>query len=181
MDPRPSVPVRQRRVWFSPYLLAVALTPALMQQPISCAKTGDTTLSELAIIVDGQDQLQGFDPHVRTYSISLPGGTDEALVHALPTDPDAKIWVDVVFGGVLTRYLEGGLGGGDIVVPLQSGLNTITIWVKAPGGKTDFYSVGVGVGQVFPCTEQGILDAIAAGGGPHTVRLRRTDDRCDRG
>jgi len=39
--------------------------------------------------------------------------------------------------------------------------------VKAPGGASDFYETTIHVGSTFPCTELGIRNAIAAGGGLH--------------
>ncbi len=171
MDPRPSVRVRRRRVWFSPYLLAVALSPVVLQTstPISCQlPSGDTTLSELAVIVDGENRLDGFDPHVRAYDIALPFGTDEALVHAISTDPLARVWADVRVDGEMLDTVFASLGGGDLTIPLPSGLSTMFVWVKAPGRATGYYEVSVEIAQKSPCTEQGILDAVAAGGGPHT-------------
>ena len=169
MDPRPSVPVRQRRVWLSPYLLAVALSPAVFQTSttLSCT-SGDTTLSELAVSINGQDQLQGFEPLVRSYSIALPSGADEALVHTVTNDLAARVWIDVVVYGERSRYLQGALGGGDMVVPIPPGSSTIEVWVKAPKGASVVYAVSMEVAEQLPCSEQGILDAIATGGGPHT-------------
>lgn len=162
-------PRSNRAIRFSPFLLAVALSPVLLQTstPLSC-KSGDTTLSEFAVSVDGQDQIDGFDREVRSYRISVPFGTDEALVHATSTDPTAQVWIDVVTEGERLRYLHGGFGGGDMVVPLPPGPSTVEVWIRAQKGASGFYEVDVEVAQRFPCTEQGILDAIAFGGGPHT-------------
>ncbi len=77
-----------RSINFSPFLLAMLLTPVFLQTstPLSC-KSGDTTLSELAFIVEGEDQIVGFDPNVQSYAVSLPAGTDQALVHTVSTIP----------------------------------------------------------------------------------------------
>jgi parallel beta-helix repeat protein len=155
-----------RQVAFSPYLLAVVLTPVFLQTstPLSCT-SGDTTLSEFALIVEGEDQIVGFDPNQQSYGLSLPTGTDEALVHTVSTDPEARVWVDVLIDGERLRYQHGGLGGGDLVVPLPKGASTLEVWVRPPGGATDYYDVAIQVG--LPCTEDALRKAVADGGGPH--------------
>jgi len=162
-------PRRARTVRFSPVLLAVALTPVFLQTSTISCRRGDARLSELAIIVEGVDQLVGFDSDQRNYEIVVPLETTEALVHAIPTDPRSQVFVDVVMqGGTSTRYMNGVVGGGDVSVPIPADIYSIAVFAKAPLGATDAYGVGVAFAPVFPCTEQGILDAIAAGGGPHT-------------
>jgi len=52
---------RERRVWFSPVLLAVALFPALMQA--QCVRTGDTTLTVLEFEAGGANQVQFSSSH----------------------------------------------------------------------------------------------------------------------
>ena len=65
-----------------------------------------------------------------------------------------------------------GVGGGE--VPLldipPEGLSQlrVDVWAGAPGTAIGHYTVTVSRQDVFACTEQGILDAIAMGGGPHT-------------
>ena len=168
MTTPPRNPRRTKTVRFSPVLLAVALTPVFLQTSTISCKSGITTLSELEVIVDGQDIVDGFDPDVRDYSAAVPPGTDEAMVHAMSTDPNAQVWIDVVVDGERERYLHGGLGGGDMIVSLPPGPSTIEVWVRAPKGASGVYAVDVETATAFPCTEQGILDAIATGGGPHT-------------
>jgi streptogramin lyase len=131
-------------VRYSPYLLAVALAPILLQSstPLSC-EAGDTTLSELEIIVEGENRIVGFDPSRRSYNVSLPSGTAEAWIRAVPTDPDAQLWVDVVIEGERFRYLSGGLGGADLVVPSQPGSSLLEVWVGRPGGATDYYELRI--------------------------------------
>jgi streptogramin lyase len=126
---------------FSPYLLAVALTPILLQSstPLSC---GDTTLSELELIVQGEDRIAGFDSQQRSYDVSLPLAAGEATVHAVSTDRAAQVWVEVVSGDERVRYVYGGLGGGDLVVSLPPGSSVLEVWVKAPEGGSDFYKAG---------------------------------------
>ena len=52
--------------------------------------------------------------------------------------------------------------------PSGPGINTVRVYVRAPGGKSDFYDIVLEVGLEFPCTESGIRDAAAKGGGVHT-------------
>ena len=154
-----------RRVAFSPYLLAVALTPVFLQTgtPLSCV-SGDTTLMEFALIVDGEDQIGDFDSGQPNYAVSLPWGSAEALVHAIPTDPQARVFVDVVRDDERVRYQDGAVGGGDITVPLAQGsTNTLEVRVIPPGAAYGVYGVDIQVGGPA-CTEQGLRDAIAAGG-----------------
>ena len=136
MTTPPPSPRRIKTVRFSPVLLAVALTPVFLQTSTISCKSGITTLSELEVIVDGQDIVDGFDPNVRSYSAAVPPGTDEAMVHAMSTDPDAQVWIDVVVDGERERYLHGGLGGGDLIVSLPLAQSTIEVWIRAPKGAT---------------------------------------------
>jgi hypothetical protein len=64
-------------VRFSPYLLAVALAPILLETstPLSC---GDTTLTELELVVQDENRIAGFDPSQRSYNVALPSETDTA-------------------------------------------------------------------------------------------------------
>ena len=162
-----------RTIRFSPYLLAVALTPVFLQTstPVSC-KSGDTTLSELALIVESEDQIVGFDQGQRSYSVSLPVGIEQARVTAASTDAEATLWVDILVDGERTRYFGhpthdfgSNIGVADLIVPLQRGPNILQVWVRAPGGASDYYEVAIQAG--LPCTEDALREAVAAGGGPH--------------
>ena len=63
MAAQPPERVRKRLVWFSPVVLAVALTPAFLQTQYTCERTGDTRLASLELEVLGTDRLT-FDPAV---------------------------------------------------------------------------------------------------------------------
>jgi hypothetical protein len=104
--------------FFSPYLLAVGLSLALFQSspPLSCT-SGDTTLSELAVIVDGEDQI-AFDTNQQTYEVWLPPSAGTALVRAISTDPAAQVWFDVLVGSERNRVAHGLVGGGEVLMPL---------------------------------------------------------------
>ena len=134
---------RRRSVWLSPYLLVVALSPAFVQtaNPLSC-RTGDTTLSELAVIVDNEDQIV-FQPGSREYSVRLTPGVDTALVRAFPTDPSAQVWVNVFADSGHYNAMARAVGGGEATIPLELGMNTLRVLVQASGGASDFYEVGL--------------------------------------
>ncbi len=138
---------------FSPYALAVALTPVVLQTstPLSC---NATTLSELAVIVDERDVISGFDPATTKYSILFPATTDEALVHSVATDPEAQVWIDVLTEGERVRYLDAKRGGSDVVVPLPPGSSTIEVRVWAQGEVSEVYEVAVETGiNIDSCIE----------------------------
>ena len=90
MTAQPQERVRKRLVWFSPVLLAIALTPAFLQTQYTCNRTGDTRLSSLELEVEGVDRL-AFDPTVRVYDLWLPTGATQATVRAVPMDPAARV------------------------------------------------------------------------------------------
>ena len=141
-------------VRFSPVLLAVALTPIALETstPLGC-ELGDTALVEFELIVRGENRIVGFDRSQRSYSVSLPWGTDEVRVRALSTDPEARLWVRLLIDGELvgdlgSPFVEGAnVGGADLVVPLPPGSSTLEVWVTPPpGGVTDHYDVAVQIG-----------------------------------
>ena len=178
LQPEPPARVQRWRVWFSPYLLAVALVPAFVQIDYSaCAYYGNSRLSELELIVDGENRLVGFDPDLRSYDASLTL-TTEARVHAVTEDPEASVSIFVLpegesltVSGERETYLDVDadlVAGQGFPVPLPPGSAVLQVWVTPHGGATDYYEVNLDIaGFLFPCTEQGIRDAIAEGGGPH--------------
>jgi hypothetical protein len=127
--------------WLSPYLLAVVLSPAVFQSSgsLTC-KSGDTTLSELSVLVGSEDQLS-FEPLQRTYDLLLAPGTDDAVVRAIPNDLRAQVWINLYSDSGDTSLLTGVVGGGEVTVALAPGLNTLRVYVKAPGGASDRYDL----------------------------------------
>jgi len=182
---------------------AIVLSPAFMQSGLtftSC-KTGDTRLSELVVEVSGQDQIASFDPELRIYDVWLSSSVDSAVVRTIPMDLGSQVWVNYYSDAGGVGLMQAEIGGGEVALDVEPGLSTLMVYVKAPGGASDDYTVSVhtgcsdcddgdectedscdlvqqicvhdytpsGGGQcVAPCTEQGIRDVIAAGGGPHT-------------
>jgi hypothetical protein len=144
--------------WLSPALLIAALSPAVLQtsESLSC-NSGDTTLAELAIVVGGEDQIE-FQPGVRSYEAWLPADSDVASIRARPTDPQAKVWVNRYSVSGRVTPMAAIVGGGDVDTTLEPGLNTIRVFVKAPGGASDSYVTQVHVGSTSPCTEVDCTD-----------------------
>ena len=189
MAAQPQTRVRKRLVWFSPLLLVVALSPAFLQTQYTCNRTGDTRLSSLELEVQGVDRL-AFDQSIRAYDLWLPAGATNATVRAVPMDPAARVTWYVPDGAGMLASGSIGVGGGEVTIDLPPDGYSLYIGVFPPGGATNTYIVAINSvcpeGDVchnggrpgtcisdrcefapFPCTEQGILDAIVFGGGPH--------------
>jgi hypothetical protein len=148
-------------------LLVVALSPAVLQssESLSC-DSGDTTLAALAIVVGGEEQVE-FHPRVRSYEAWLPAGSEVVSIRARPTDPQAKVYVNRYSASGRDTPMAATVGGGETDTTLEPGLNTIRVYVKAPGGASDSYETIVHVGSIFPCSEEGIRAAVAQGSGAH--------------
>ena len=129
---------RERRVWFSPVLLAAVLFPALMQA--TCARTGDTTLTVLEFEVGGANRVQ-FSSSQRSYDVSSPGSP--AIVRVQSTDPGAQLsynfWDDngLIEGGPL------GIGSAEVTLAVPDGVSGLAVYVKAPQGASDFYLLNI--------------------------------------
>ena len=147
---------------------AVVLSPAFMQtSDLTCTpRTGDTTLSMLEFEVDGVNQIAAFTSSQRSYDVSTT--SDTAIVRAQSTDPAATVDYQWWAGSTFLGSGPIGVGGGEVTLDVPVGQSALRIYVRPPGGAYAHYSVNVAGRDEFPCTEQGILDAIARGGGPHT-------------
>ena len=147
-----------RGVWFSPYLLAVVLVPAFVQIDYSgCAYYGDSRLTELELIVDGENRVVGFDPDERSYEVSFPAGTSEVQVVTVTRNSSARVSIFVLpKGESLTvygereTYLDVGVGGSDFPVPLPLGSAVLQIWVVPYGGASDYYEVNLEIPPLIP-------------------------------
>jgi len=179
----------KRSVFFSTFLVAAVLTPAFMQTQYTC-NIGDTRLASLELEVSGVNRLV-FDPTLRVYDLWLPVGETQATVRAVPMDPLARVsWYAPDGAGLLASGIIG-VGGGEVtidlppdgyalyigVLPPERAVNTYIVNMNpvcpqgdacANGGLPGTCISGTCVPAAFPCTEQGIRVAIAAGGGPHT-------------
>ena len=149
---------RARRAWLSPVLFIVALSPAVLQtsESLGC-NSGDTTLAELRIVVDGEDQIE-LQPGVRSYQAWMPAGSEVASIRARPTDPQAKVWVNRYSASGRDTPMAAVAGGGEADTTLEPGLNTIRVYVKAPGGASDWYDADLHVGSTSPCAEVDCTD-----------------------
>ena len=105
---------------------AVALSPAVMQTSGSCnPKTGDTTLTQLEMEVQGQNHISNFDPAQRMYYAWLPLAADMALVRACSTDPESQMTYDLRVDGAAIEYGSFPRGGGEITLaPIPEGPGT---------------------------------------------------------
>lgn len=127
--------------WLSPFVLAVVFFPAVMQSGSSWScKGGDTTLAELAVLVDGENQV-AFERLGRSYEFSVPSSASEAVLRAIPNDPGAQVWINVYSNSASTNAMAGVIGGGEATVPLEPGLNAIRVSVKAPRGASGLYEI----------------------------------------
>lgn len=156
-----------RKASFSSMFVWVAL--GLLLQAQTCER-GDTYLLSLSFVVDGEEQIQGFNINNRTgYSVTTTGTTGTLTVETRMEDSTATYqWI---VDGATIEAGQIGVGGGSVVLTIPDGQSQLYVAVRAFEGNVDGYWVDVertDPPAPFPCTEQGILDAIAAGGGPHT-------------
>ncbi len=126
---------------FSPYLLALVLSPAVLQtSDLSCSKTGDTTLVSLEVEVSGQNQV-GFAPDQRVYDLWLPADASTATLRAYPTDPGAEVMYNLRDAAGLLQGGWIGVGGGEAGLDLTVDESTLNVPVKAPGGASETYAM----------------------------------------
>jgi para-nitrobenzyl esterase len=136
---------RHRRVGSSLWILGCVLAPALLQgQTLTCAKTGDTTLSVLELEVGGVNWVTPFAPDERSYHVWTPGGP--AILRADPTDPASKVTYQYASASGSTGGLIG-VGGGEITLDIAQDLSTLWVYVRAPGGASDSYIVDIQIGS----------------------------------
>ena len=137
----------KQRVWFSPYLLALVLSPVVLQTstPLSCAPTGAFTLSVLELEVLGTNEI-AFTSAQRSYDVWLPVSASSATVRATSTSPIMQVSYGLSDDGGLIEGGSLGTGGGEVTIQLEPGLNTLRVSVKSPGGASSYYTVGIQVG-----------------------------------
>ena len=149
--------IARRYVSLRTYALAfaVVLSPAVMQQSISCnPATGDATLSALEMEVMGENHISAFDPDQPSYNVWLPLSTDTAIVRAYSSDPDSQVSYNFskvnVYQGTLDTIDSGyfPVGGGELTLDglLPEGPSVLGIGVRAPGGRKALYTIAIQVG-----------------------------------
>lgn len=155
-----------RLSWLSPGLLAAALLPATLQTSELGCKTGNADLADFQVVVDDTPQIE-FDAATREYTAWTMPEPESAQVRAIPADPNGRVWINVYHEESRHNAMADVVGGGEATVPIAPGINTIRVYVRASGGRSDFYDVVLERGLEFPCTEAGVLEAVARGGGVH--------------
>jgi len=147
MDARRYNQSRKQPVWFSPYLLALVLSPMLLQTstPLSCGPTGISTLSALEVEVMGTNEI-AFDTAQRNYDVWLPVSASTAIVRATSSSVLAQVSYRLSHDGVLIEGGWLGTGSGEVTIPLEPGLNTLRVWGKSDGGASSQYTVAIQVG-----------------------------------
>lgn len=122
-----------RTIRFSPFFLAVALSPAFFQASLTCEKTGNTRLASFELEAGGQNRVTAFDSDVRSYDV-VTGGTAPLIVRATSEDPAAIVsWNMEGSGGSI------GVGGGMVILDWPGNNEELFIFVKAPGGASASY------------------------------------------
>ena len=145
--------------WLSPYLLTAALMPVLLQLPEDCAPSSDTTLAVFELEVAGVNQIVDFGPNKRGYTVYLADDADLALLRVQASDPQAQI-----FYAMPNNYGRFPYGAGEATLDLPPAEQlTLRVQVEPWDGTIGYYTVTIL--RDFPCTEQGIRDAIAQGSG----------------
>lgn len=159
---------------FAPLLISVA--------GFSCE---GANLSALEVVIADTNRISVIDQDVELeYSVWFSEPATSFTVRATTVDPAATVsWTYGTESGVL------GVGGGEATIDLEAGASVVELLVEGDAIKRPYIvefnpacpegstcsnggSEGVCVSEfcqlsTFPCTEQGILDAIAVGGGPH--------------
>jgi hypothetical protein len=138
---------RQLPVWFSPYLLALVLSPVLLQTstPLSCGPPGDATLSALELEVLGENQIV-FDSAQRKYTVWLPVSGDVATVRATSRDPAAQVTYTLRTSSGFSEAGDIGVGGGEISLDLPLDPSWLMVLVEAPEGAVRWYKVQIRLG-----------------------------------
>jgi len=141
-------------------LLATALL-----QTFDCKVGKSLTLTTLAIEVSGDDQIEDFLPSIRVYRVGTRG--ESMVVRTEAADPESTVTYVLEAGDVVLEAGVIGIGGGEVTSSIPLGRSTLKIKVWSLGRVEGRYRVKLARGLSFPCTEEGILDAVAFGGGPH--------------
>jgi len=155
----------KRSFFFSTFLFAAVLSPITLQ-PYTCGPPpAEARLAVLELRVgdfDGENVIEGFDPDVFSYEARFPESESVGVLWVKTNHPSTM--VDVEYDGLPVRLR--GQSVAELDVPLES--SEITIHVTRPGPAPDAktYVVHIERVPIFPCTEHGIREAIARGGGP---------------
>lgn len=134
---------------WSSVVLAVFLTPALLQSDCGPPPTGDTTLAALSLDVSEQDQVLGFRSSVRGYSVWLSSFELGAVLTAVPNDPTANVtWS---YGEASGGF---GVGGGQQTIDIPPGTSRVFVFVRPTGGAVGSYQIDINP----MCSESGVCN-----------------------
>lgn len=155
----------KRSVFLSTFLFAAVLSPITLQA-YNCAPPLEARLSVLELRVGdfhGENVIEGFDPNVFSYDVRFPESESVGVLWVRTNHPSTKI--DVEYDGVPVQLR--GQSVAKLDVPLGSSELTIHVTRRGPTPDSNTYVVRIERVPVFACTEQGIREAIAYGGGPN--------------
>jgi hypothetical protein len=156
----------KRSVFLSTFLFAAVLSPITLQ-PYTCGPPpAEARLAVLELRVGsfaGENTIEGFNPNVFSYEARFPESESVGVLWVKTNHPSTS--VDVEYDGLPVQLV--GQSVAELDVPLGS--SELTIHVARPGVVPDAktYFVHIQRVPVFACTEQGIREAIAYGGGPN--------------
>ena len=154
----------QRSVFLSTFLFAAVLSPITLYGN-DCAPPADARLATLELRVGsfhGENTIEGFDPNVFSYDARFPEEESVGVLWVRTKHPSQSI--EVQYDGMPVKLV--GQSVARLDVPLGSSELTIDVATRGPMPDSQRYVVRVERVPVFACTEQGIREAIARGGGP---------------
>jgi len=155
----------KRSVFLSTFLLAAVLSPIVLYG-YTCVPPQEARLSVLQLRVGdfhGENVIKGFDPEVFSYDARFPEDESEAVLWVRTKHPSMRI--EVQYDGVPVQLI--GQSVAKLDVPLGRSEFIIDVATRQPPSDSSTYVVHIERVSVFACTEQGIRDAIAYGGGPN--------------
>lgn len=133
---------------WSTVLLAVMLSPAMLQGGDCRAPSGDTSLSVLELEADGQNLLTSFTSGKRSYEVGVPTSANVVTVRAESTDTGSRL--TLTYEGVTQEI---GYGISQMDMSLVPGESEVLIAVLSPEGAGGSYRLTLSHGE-------------APGGGP---------------
>lgn len=115
-------------------LMMAIVVSCLTGAAIAAVHSGDATLSELEMRIDGKNIIEGFTPSRTDYSVELDDATMVSLI-AVPKASDATVSI-TLNGTPMTNLSLANLDGGDNVITYSvksgSASTTYTVTVKTP-------------------------------------------------
>lgn len=138
----------------STFLVAVMLSPAVLQSGDCNAPSGNTQLSSLELEAGGEDRVLEFTSSQRIYDVWVPDTETSAVVRAQSVDLGAQLSVSYL-GAVEVI----GTGSGEISVDVALGPSKIVLVVAAPQGATASYVLNVDHSAQTPACNGGVAQS----------------------